>query len=155
MMILNMTLESNLFTKRGHKTVVRKLLRESMERHRDVKLPRHFDRNADTAPGGAYGYAKRTAKYQRRKAKRKGHQKPLVLSGRLKDHVLAQSRITATATRTRLYARSYFPMRVQMRKEIESISKLEQSEMRGLMGLKYLDAAKRPEFQEFRRRRIR
>lgn len=155
MIALDMTLESNLFNKRGHKKVMRQLLREMIERHHREKLPRHFERNADTAPGGAYGYAKRTAKYQKRKARQVGHQIPLVLTGRLRDHIQSNVRITATATRARLTTRGYFPMRTEMRAEIETLSRVEISEMRGLMGLKYVDAAKRPEFQQHVRKRIR
>jgi hypothetical protein len=45
-------------------------------------LPNHF------TPGGAakYGYAKRTAKYMRAKARRKKHQKPLRWSGESEEN---------------------------------------------------------------------
>ena len=154
-MITDVRINSDLFTKRGHKIVLRKLLREMIERHRDEKLPRHFERNADTAPGGGYGYEKRTAKYQKRKARQVGHQTPLVLTGRLKDFIKSNARITATASRARMTARGYFPMRTAMRGEIERYSRVELSEMKALMQLKYADAARRPEFQDHLRQRKR
>lgn len=155
MIALAITMESSLLTKRGHARLMRDLLREAMEEHRDRNLPKHFQRNADTAPGGAYGYAARTAKYQKRKARQVGHQIPLVLTGRLRDTIQRNVRITATQHRARLTTRGYFPMRVAMRKEIETMSPFEQSEMIGLLGLKYSAYAKKPEYQEFRRQRMR
>jgi hypothetical protein len=150
------TVQSNLLTKRGHAKLMRDLLRETLEEHRDQKLPKHFERNADTAPGGGYGYSARTAKYQRRKAKQAGHQIPLVLTGRLKQAIMSGVKITATQHRSQLKTRGYFPMRVAMRMEIESITEYEQSEMRGMIGLKYSHYAKtKPEYQEFRRQRMR
>lgn len=155
MITLAITVESSLLTKRGHGKLMRELLREAAEEHRDQRLPRHFERNADTAPGGAYGYEKRTAKYQRRKAKQVGHQIPLVLTGRLRSAIQANVRITATQFRSRLTTRGYFPMKTELRREIEVISPYERSETIGLMGLKYPVYAKREEFQEFRRQRMR
>lgn len=155
MIALAFTLESNLLTKRGHARLMRDLLREAMEEHRDEKLPKHFERNADTSPGGAYGYAKRTAKYQKRKARQVGHQIPLVLTGKLQQAIRSNVKITATQHRSRLTTRGYFPMRVAMRQEIETISPNEQSEMIGLLGLKYSSYAKKSDYQEFRRQRIR
>lgn len=155
MIAISITLQSSLLTKRGHSRLMRDLLKEAMEEHRDKKLPRHFERNADTAPGGAYGYAARTAKYQRRKAKQVGHQIPLVLTGRLRQAIQSNVKITATQHRSRLTTRGYFPMKTQMRQEIEAISPFERSEMFGLLGLKYANYAKKPDYQEFRRQRMR
>ena len=105
---------------------MRKINRQTMTRIRFQFWPKHFERNPETAPGGAYGYEKRTRKYQISKAKRAGHQKPLVLSGRMKQAVLSGAKITATAKRGRIKARNYFPMTVQRRSEVEAVSPREQ-----------------------------
>lgn len=152
---LSIAVDSSLFTKRGHKVVMRRILTEEITEHKQRRLARHFERNADTAPGGGYGYTARTIKYQRRKAKKAGHQIPLVLSGKLRQTVLGSSRTTATSGRAKLYAKGYFPMRAQMRKEIENFSRVEISEIKAKSGLKYVAYAKKPEYQEIRRLRRR
>jgi len=60
--------------------------------HRGI-LPRHFD----TAAGARYGYKPRKRRYQIRKAKSKGHQKPLVWSGRLQKDIRSFASVTGTA----------------------------------------------------------
>lgn len=153
MLAIDARMESRLLTKRGHNKMMRVLLMEAMQEHRYNALPSHFERNSKTAPGGEYGYSKRTAKYQKRKARMKGHQIPLVFSGRLKSEIVGNVKITATSKRSRLRTRGYFPMKTQLRSEIEIIPRSEQTEMKQTMGQKYADYAKLRSFQEFQRKR--
>lgn len=69
-------------------------------------LPRHF-----TVEGGrAYGYQKRTAKYMRRKARKYGHQKPLVFSGNMQREIQSVERVdrTGKGSIVKLYGPRYF-----------------------------------------------
>lgn len=58
-------------------------------------LPRHFDLSAKTT----YGYAPRTAAYMRDKARRKGHQNPLVWKGDLQRSVLRMRDVSTVRAR--------------------------------------------------------
>lgn len=62
-------------------------------------LPRHFE----TSAVAKYGYQKRTKKYQIRKARQKGHQRPLEFSGQLKEAVLRRARIISTSKRVKVH----------------------------------------------------
>ena len=75
--------------------------------HKQI-LPKHF------TPAGAkeYRYKKRTAKYQRRKLRKFGHQDPLVFTGRLRSEVSYRYRVIATAgrgTKGKVKVRLYGP----------------------------------------------
>lgn len=153
MITLYAEMEGSILTKRGHNKMMRVLLMEAMQEHRWNTLPQHFERNAKTAPGGEYGYRKRTAKYQRRKAKKVGHQIPLVLTGRLAAMIQSNAKITATSKQARLRTRGYFPMKVELRKEIEVISSEEQSKLKNDLKRKYVEYAKLKSFQDFVRKR--
>lgn len=152
MLAIDVTIESELVTKRGHKQIMRKLIRQSLTRVRQ-NLPRHFERNSKTTPGGAYGYEKRKRDYQMRKAKVKGHQKPLVFTGKLKTAIQSNVKITATSTRGRLKTRGYFPMTAQRRNEIEAISMDEIQDLRARMVRDYRVLADRSEFKRKRKRK--
>lgn len=152
MLTIAYEIQSSLVTKRTHNKIMRKVNRQAMTRHRQ-RLPLHFQRNSKTTPGGAYGYEKRNKRYQIRKAKQQGHQKPLVFTGRLKQSILSNVRITATAGRGRLKTRGYFPMRTQRRSEIEAIAPDERREMVARAERDYYRLARRPEFQRKRRKK--
>lgn len=147
MIAMTVQMRSSLVTKRGHNQIMRRLNRQFMTRVRD-NLPRHFERNTKTAPGGAYGYEKRGKRYQIRKAKTKGHQIPNVFTGRLKQAIMSNVKITATAGRGRLRTRGYFPMKTQRRSEIETIAPDEKRDLMSRMGRDYALLAQRSEYQK-------
>lgn len=153
MIVISYEIDSSLVTKRTHNKLMRKLHRQAMSRIRFSYWPRHFERNTDTAPGGAYGYEKRSKRWQQRKARTVGHQKPLVFSGRMRRHILGNARIAATATRGTITARNYFPMRSQRRDEVEAVSDQERRGLIDRMGRDYVLLAKRPEYQRKRKRK--
>lgn len=55
-------------------------------------LAKHFT----FAGGMEYGYTKRTAEYEKRKARTKGHRQPLVWSGRSKERATSLREVRAT-----------------------------------------------------------
>lgn len=148
-------MRSQLFTKRGHAKVMRFAFRNRMEFFRDELLPTHFEVNELTRPGGPYGFARRTAKWQKKKAKVKGHQKPLVYSGNLKASVMSNSTITATQHRGRFQARAPFPLTEQRRKELEIIITGQRTLLASGLRSLYTNAASLPEFHDVKRQRIR
>ena len=151
-MLIKVDVESSLMNKRNHNKAMRQLFRESMEDIRDDYWPKHFESNSETRPGGGYGYEPRGRGYQIYKAKSKGHQKPLVLSGRMKESILSGPRITATSKGGKIRSRNYFPMTLQRRQEIEAVSDEERRELAKQLEEKYVRLANRPEFQRKRKR---
>lgn len=147
--------QTKLYTARGHAKVMRHVLRNRMEFWKSEMLPTHFQNNELTRPGGGYGYEARSAKYQIRKARKYGHQRPLVRTGRLEGVVRANSTITATQHKATFRAKGYFPMTQQMRREIEVVTPGQQRVL--VSGAKdlYVRAAGEPEFQDLKRIRIR
>lgn len=90
---------SSLVTLRTHKKIMRDLHRELMEKHLDDTVPLHFKPGAENV----YHYQRRSKKYQERKRRVKGHNRPLVWSGRTERELKQQKQgITSTATRSRL-----------------------------------------------------
>ena len=73
----------------------------------------------------------------------------------MKQSMLANVVITATASRGRLRTRNYFPMKTERRREIETISREERAELVARAGRDYVLLATRPECQEYHHKRIR
>ncbi|MCA9017266.1 MAG: hypothetical protein KDA77_18180, partial [Planctomycetaceae bacterium] len=110
----------------------------------------------ETYPGaGGYRFKERTKRYIKRKKKQVGHNKPNVLTGRLRKMVLSGSVITATQYNARLRARSYFPMKEWHRRELEVISNKEQRELAKKYKKDYIGLANKPQYQTLIRRRKR
>lgn len=91
---------------RHHRTFMRDALKGAAAAHLLTFARRHFERNPDTAPGGAYGYTERTKRHMIRKARKYGHQTPNVFSGREMLHVLSNARITGTFAKARVVYRA-------------------------------------------------
>jgi hypothetical protein len=111
------------------------ILKEGMRRmaqnHRLVTMGKHFQKNAETTPGGAYGYVPRSARYLARKLARFGTDDPNVRTGRLKRSVRNNSMVTATQDRSRLTIKTpqqgdgRRPLTDQRRSELEAITPAE------------------------------
>lgn len=147
--------DTTLFTKRGHNKIMRLGNRQVARRHRDRRMRRHFENNPDTRPGGAYGYEKRSRRWQILKAKKTGTIRPLVYTGRLRASVLNTSRITATRKRWTYRARASFPLNPERRDELQAVSPKERLEDAKLLEFLYARAAKSPVFYDIQRQRIR
>lgn len=88
-------------TARNHAAVMREVNRAVMVRHQYERLPKHFEEGAYSE----YEAMPRSAKYNLKKQKKKGHIKPNVYSGRLKKAVFANVKITATQNGSKLTTR--------------------------------------------------
>lgn len=166
----------DLMTRRDANVVSRGVMRALGRHHLRVNLPKHFEEGPETYPGaGGYGYRKRSKRWQNIKRRKYGHTKPNVATGRMRDAVLRGSRLTATATRWRIYAR--LPSEVaqdkggnELRKrsgrpsfkrahpvwqraEIEVISQREIREHMALFKRLYLRGARSPRFRRKRKAR--
>lgn len=152
-MILDITVESNLFTKRGHNQAMNRVHRELLQHHRETNWPLHF------SPAAFFRYPDvfqpRGFKYSVMKQRRYGHQIPNVYSGELMEEVLNNSKITATAKSGRLTARGTFPLTAQRRAELEAVNEPEIQALSRRGGRIYLELSKLPEFEDRIRQRIR
>jgi hypothetical protein len=132
-MQINATFDENLITPRRHKQLMNLLLRREMEKHRDQRLPKHFQLGANRK----YSYKPITARYSIWKKKKVHHLIPMVLTGRMRDAIAGTSNVTATATRARLYAKNYFPMKDDFRAQVEIVLPAETAEMAANIGRNY------------------
>lgn len=146
---INFEIKANLVTKRAHGQIMRQVNRGILERWRDKYLPLHFEGGASQR----YGYRPRSGRYLARKRKQVGHGIPLVLTGRLRDAIRRGVVIRATQYRGTARSRGYFPMRNEMRGEIERITDAERRELVEWARKEYLRLAGKPEFKRRRQRR--
>lgn len=150
----------DLVTERTHKRILKQVNREIGVLHRNRTLKKHFENNAETRPGGAYGYEARTKKYQIRKAKKKGHQKPLSFSGTMQRNVTSTSRVTATQHKWRVYARikTTKPLKPllsqQIKDELEAVAEAEIDKYISLMEKRYVQLANQPQNRRKRRKKL-
>lgn len=132
-MQINATFDENLITPRRHKQLMNLLLRREMTKHKDERLPQHFRLGANRK----YNYKPITAAYSIRKKKLVHHLIPMVLTGRMRDAIAGTSKVTATATQARLYAKNYFPMKDDFRAQVEIVLPSETAEMAANIGRNY------------------
>ena len=149
MIAISYDIKSTLVTKRTHARLMRLVNRNTITELRDRILPDKF-----TAAGAReYAYEKRAKGYQIRKAQTKGHQRPLEFTGRLKRTFQSSFRITATATRAKLRARSPFPLSTERRRELEAISDQDSRQLELAAVKQSTRLANKPQFQRKTRRR--
>jgi hypothetical protein len=154
MIAFSSTIETELLTKRGISQISRQANRLEMVSHKVNRLPLHFQNVPESRPGGAWGYKARSRKYQIRKARKHGHQKPLVFSGELEQAVLRSAKVTATATRGRISARGSRKsnLTTQFRDEIEAISSREEQRAAENWGTTFTTLASDSRYQKKRKR---
>lgn len=152
---LSITTITEAITKSGAKRISSLVNRQAAFTHERENLPRRFQRNSDTAPGGPLGYKARSTKHKNQKAQKFGHQKPLVFTGELENAILSSATVTATSTGSKLTARgsNASPLFPQYKKEIEAITKKET----GDLSAQYVDTfallASQPKYLRKRRRK--
>jgi hypothetical protein len=121
--VVSLEIRRGEVTQRMHTTLLRDSTRAAAEHHVAFHLPRHFEDNPSTRPGGAYGYKRRAPKYLESKRRKVGHETPNVFTGRMRIAVLGGSRITSTSTRGAvIHLRNYFPMTTERWAEIKAIT---------------------------------
>lgn len=113
-------------TARNHAVIMRRLLLAEMFRHLRETIPKHFQAGAQNV----YHYKARTLKYQRYKLKKKGHNRPLVWSGRTEREIQTGALITANQYRSILSYKNYFPLtKADTKERKEEIQKINQGEL--------------------------
>ncbi len=96
---------------REAKGIISRAMATAIEWWHRVSLPRHFDQDA----GKRYHYGKRKKKYMMRKAREKGHQKPLVYTGDMKAHLIRGIRLNPLKTKAQASGRMRGPRYVHMK----------------------------------------
>lgn len=142
-------INADLVTKRVHAQIMREVNRGMLQRWAERYLPLHFE-------GGAtqrYGYRPRSAGYVARKRRKVGHNIPLVYTGRLREAIQKGVIIRATQHKASLKSRGYFPMKEELRGEIERITEAERGELVEWAGKEYLRLAKQRQRERQRRKR--
>ncbi len=155
MFALNIEIDEDIITVRKHNQLMKLLLRTAMTKHRNHTLKKHFEHNANTKPGGGYGYSKRAKQYQVHKARKYGRTQPNVYTGKTRSLVIGASRITATKDRARLIAKGHFPMPQAMRDEIEILTEEEIGAIVQFIGQAYAKAVRLPKWRRKRKRKTR
>ncbi|MDE2100764.1 MAG: hypothetical protein KGL39_26195 [Patescibacteria group bacterium] len=147
--------DSSLVTARSHNQIMGRLFRQAMQHHKEQVLPRHFEKVPETEPGGAYGYAPRSRRWKKRKAREgKDPDRPLVYTGLMRTIALRESVVRATKDGGSLTARNHYPMTDQRRREVENFSNRELARLVGRMKIDYLALARSPQYARQRQRRI-
>lgn len=137
-------------TLRGHARIMKILNRRVMEEHLEQNVPLHFREGAENV----YHMHRRPEKYLKAKLRIKHHRKPLVWSGKTMAGMLAsKQRITATQHKSRLYYKNYFPLKYEIRDEIEIVLQREARAMGVKLRRWYVEHCRNPANQTLRRRR--
>lgn len=116
-MQLNVAFDIDVITAAKHRALMNACLRWTMTEHKNRTIPKHFQLGANTR----YQYKPITAAYSIKKKKKVHHLIPMVLKGWLLAAIRATSKVTATHTKARMYARGYFPMKDDFRDQIERV----------------------------------
>lgn len=102
--------------------IVREGMRLMAHNHRMVTMGKHFQKNAETAPGGGYGYVPRRAKYVEKKLKRYGIDLPNVRTGEMRRAAKSNSYVTATQYRSAVHFKFRRAIKDQQRSELEIVT---------------------------------
>lgn len=130
-------IKSTLVSPVKHRKLMNDINRETGNYHKDVTLPQHFEEGAENK----YHYGKRRDRYLKKKKALYHHQRPLVYTGLLFNYLMQKSKVTAAYDRWRIYCKAPFPMREQLRSEVERINKSEISAYKKQMKQKYVKRA--------------
>src|SRR5947209_5697413 len=87
---VDIPLRADDIAKRHHNRMVKESLNEVLIAHHRFRIPGHFERSAH----GKYGYAQRSEKYMREKARRYHSTVDLVKTGKSKQRMLTEQKIT-------------------------------------------------------------
>lgn len=142
---------------RDHARITRDILRERGEYHGKHRMPRHFNRNQWTSPGGPYRYRKRSKRNTDRKRK-KGvdPSRPNYFTGQMYALVMANGKVTATQYqwRYRTKGTQARPLPEWQRQELEAFAPDERKEDIEWIKKRYITEASRPELKRRRKKRI-
>lgn len=115
--VIQVDMETRSVSRRIHERIVRDSLRAAATNHIEKIVPLHFE----TSAVRRYGYAPRKKGYMIMKARKYGHQRPLVKTGQLQATIANTSRVTATQHKSTAHLYAYFPLVPERRKELEAM----------------------------------
>lgn len=138
-----------------HKRIMRQVMEATGQRHVTRRVGKHFQRNRETTPGGAYGYARRSKRTKAVKRRRGGDpNRPNYRTGEMMRHVQNNSKLTRTRDRWTWTARSPFALNLQRRLELEAISRDEIASDTKFMETEYVRLARLPGNVRKRKRKV-
>jgi len=140
-----------------HRSLLKGILERRGYQHKDKRVPKHFNRNALTAPGGAYGYRPRASSTIKRK-KKKGVDpyRPNVMTGELYNLVQSNGKVTATSNRWtwRTRGNAKRPLPDWQRRELEAYAPEEKQADMAAIEQEYVKGATDPSIRRLRRRKV-
>lgn len=155
-MRIQTVVDAENLTKRVHGKIMRDVNEVIAKYHRDKRVGKHFQRNMETAPGGPYGYRRRSTKTRAAKAKiGVDPSRPNFRTGQMMRDIQASGVITRTQYLWRWKARNPgFPLADWRREEIEAISRNEIRQDTARMEREYVKRARSPQYRRKRRRKV-
>lgn len=121
--ILSLQIERTEVGVREHNRIMRATMFAVAYKHWKETIPKHFENNPSTRPGGPYGYRKRSKRWEKLKDRKGGaNKRPNYFTGALFNTVMSGSRITATPSKATLHLRVGFQMPAWQRRELEAIT---------------------------------
>jgi len=151
---LDITWDENRITGLSHGKLMNDLMRDMANAHKLRHLPKHFEACPETSVGGAYGYAKRSLRWQKRKQREGRPSQANVYTGRMRETVLRNSQVTATQYKSTVRVKNYFPMKDQQRKEIEAVTPAEVGYLAKRVGKNYANLSKSQKYMRKRRVKV-
>lgn len=139
---------------RVHAQLLREALKFGATQHLKQTIPKHFELHPETEPGGAYQYAARSKIYNAIKLKKFNHNIPNKATGKLKQHVQQNSVVRGTQSKATLYLKSYFPLPVERRRELEAMTDEDRQFAADEARRWYARESQRPKYRRKRRRRV-
>ena len=149
---LGFRFSTDLVTARTHNKIMRTVNRETGEHIATKVTKKKFQKSALREYPGIV--TPRGEKYNRRKQRKVGHTIPNVLSGRMREHVTSNSRVTATRNGGRVMLRNYFPMQARQRQELEAMNQGDVARAQVHANNVWLREANKPKNRRKRKRRI-
>jgi len=140
MMYLRHEIKRFELSQRDHARLMRDLNRETLQKHSIQVLPKHFESNPQTRPGGEYNYRARSVVYTKAKRKKYSHARPNVYSGELLKAILANRKpVRATQYRATMTTRGTSEHRLAdwQRREVEYMSIREREQYAKWQGSEY------------------
>lgn len=137
--------ERTNLTVRAHGKIMRQVNQLTAERHAKRRVGKHFQRNAETSPGGAYHYRNRSKQTKAKKRKLGvDPQRPNYQTGKMLAHMKSRSQITRTQHKWTWKSRAPFPLADYRRRELEAITRGEISADTDFMERTYVRLANQP-----------
>lgn len=154
---LTFMVESHDLTSKVHGQITTAMFEERGNYHKNKRVPRHFNRNRWTSPGGPYNYRARSQETIRRKKKRGvDAYRPNVMTGEMYGIVETNGRVIFNRNRWtwRSKGTTKRPLPDWQRRELEALAEEERREDVVFYFRTYTREANKPENRRLRRRKV-